>query len=79
MLKESNKSHSDLLQSYHIEVMALKIFSENITDYSWAVFSYFDQAATLAAAPLAYDGGYADDYLDWNARTEVVKEAGGSP
>lgn len=73
MIKEWNKEHSDLLQSYHMEVMGLEIFSSIITDYSWATFTYFDQATTLAAAPLACEGGYADEYLDWDARNEVVK------
>jgi hypothetical protein len=53
--------------------MALQILGAVIDDYSWAVFQYFDNAATLASSALAYEGGYADDYLDWSGRTEVVK------
>jgi hypothetical protein len=73
MIKQWNAAHSDLLQSYHIEVMALNIFTGDISDFTWGVFQYFDKAATLAAAPMLHEGGYADNYLDWSTRPEVVK------
>lgn len=73
MIKQWNKSHSELLESYHIEVMALKTFNSSITDFSWAVFQYFDNAAKLAASSLYHEGDYVDDYLDWQTRPEVVK------
>lgn len=73
MIKEWNKEHSDLLESFHIEVMAIRAFSASLTDYPWSVFQYFDQAAKLASSPLAYESGYADDYLDSAQRKEVVK------
>ena len=44
--------------------MALQALSGTITDYTWSVFSFFDNAVTLAGSPLAYETGYADDYLD---------------
>jgi hypothetical protein len=74
MIKQWNREHDGLLASFHIEVMALSVFDSYIDDYPWAVFQYFDKAATLAASYLSYDGGFADDYLDtWPARHEVVK------
>jgi hypothetical protein len=73
MIKQWNKEHSDLLESFHIEVMAIRAFNGIILDYPWSVFQYFDQAANLASSPLAYETGYADDYLDATQRKEVVK------
>ena len=73
MIKQWNKEHSDLMESFHIEVMATRIFVGNISDYSWSVFQYFDEAAKLASSLLPYEDGYADDYLDWTKRQEVLK------
>jgi hypothetical protein len=53
--------------------MAIRAFSGMISDYTWSVFQYFDQAAQLASSSLAYESGYADDYLDSTQRKEVVK------
>lgn len=73
MIKWWNHQHSSLLQSYHIEVMALKICSGPLNDFSWDVYCYFKEAATLAESYLWHDGSFADDYLDWQSRPEVVK------
>jgi len=73
MMKWWNKKHSDYLQSYHIEVMALRIFDSHISDYSWNVFQYFEKAAKLAETSLWHDKGFVDNYLDYNSRQEVVK------
>jgi hypothetical protein len=64
MIKQWNKEHSDLLASFHIEVMAFKCFRTFIDDYTWAIFQYFDKAGSIASSPLAYEGGHADTYLD---------------
>lgn len=71
MIKQWNKSHSDLMESYHLEVLAMQICSTVLTDYSWDAFNFFNEAAT--EGPLAYDGRYADDYLDYTIRQEVLK------
>jgi hypothetical protein len=73
MIKQWNKEHSDFLESFHIEVMAIRAFSGDISDYPWSVFQYFDHAAKLASSPLEYEDGYADSYLDREQRGEVVK------
>jgi hypothetical protein len=73
MIKQWNKEHSDFLESFHIEVMAIRIFSGDISEYSWSVFQYFDHGAKLASSPLEYEDGYADSYLDREQREEVVK------
>jgi hypothetical protein len=73
MVKWWNKQHSDLLTSFHIEVMALKTDFGLMGDYPWDVFKFFDSAAKLVAGPLWYEGGFVDDYLDWKTRPEAVK------
>ena len=73
MIKQWNKEHSDLMESYHIEVLALKIGSGELADYSWEVFQFFEKAVKLVEGPLPYEGGNADDYLDYATRHEVLK------
>lgn len=73
MIKHWNKIHGDYLQSYHIEVLALKVFDSNIDDTTWNVFQFFDKARSLLASNLWHDLGFADDYLKWSDRQEVLK------
>jgi Second Messenger Oligonucleotide or Dinucleotide Synthetase domain len=73
MIKWWNHQHSSLLRSFHIEVIAINVFSSKLDDYPWDVFQYFDKACELAASSLWYDGSLADKYLDWSTRQEVVK------
>ena len=73
MIKWWNFQHSSLLQSFHIEVLALKILRGKLKDYSWDVFKFFDKAWKLVDSPSVYDGSKIDDYLDKNTRNEVVK------
>jgi hypothetical protein len=74
MIKQWNKEHSDVLESFHIEVLAIRIFAGDISDFPWAVFQFFDHAVGLTSSLLAYEGGYADDYLDSYRRKEVIKQ-----
>lgn len=71
MIKWWNKQHSDLMQSYHIEVLAWHICTGRFGDYPWDVYQFFDKAYNLTASPLQYEGGYADGYLDDKTRQEV--------
>lgn len=73
MIKWWNKQHGDYLQSFHIEVLALQIFTSTISDYSWSVFEFFDRATTLVASSLYYEDDYVDSYLDSVNRSEAVK------
>ena len=73
MIKWWNRQHSSLLQSFHIEVMALKIFAGKLSDYPWNIFKYFDEAAKLAGSPLWHGDATVDSYLTFNDRLEVVK------
>lgn len=72
MIKWWNHKHGGFLQSFHIEVMALKIFSGELAEYPWNIFQYFDNATTLAASSIWYDTGNADDYLDQKSREAAV-------
>jgi hypothetical protein len=73
MIKWWNHQHSSLLQSFHIEVMAIKMFQGTLDDYSWQVFQYFDNAVRLASSSLWYEVGYADSYLDSETRKDVLE------
>lgn len=73
MVKEWNRVHSELMSSYHLEVLALRACSGPLGDYPWALYDFFRQAALLAQAPLQYEDSYADASLDWSTRPEVVK------
>lgn len=73
MIKQWNRVHSELMSSYHIEVIALSVCAGVLGDYTWDIFRFFDEAAKLAASPIWYEGAHADDYLDSYTRAEVVK------
>jgi len=73
MIKHWNRIHSDYLQSYHIEVLALRVFSGSLDNTTWQVFQFFENARKLLEAPLWHDAGLADDYLTWSDRQEVLK------
>lgn len=76
MIKWWNKIHSDYLQSYHIEIMALNTYTSNLSDMPWDVYQYFNNAVQLAGSPLWHGYGYVDDYLNYEMRREIVKRLG---
>lgn len=73
MIKHWNYIHSDYLQSYHIEVLALKVFGSDLNDTPWNVFQFFDKARPLLGTSLWHDLGFADSYLSWSDREEILK------
>lgn len=73
MIKHWNKVHSDYLQSYHIEVLALKVFESNLNDTPWSIFQFFEKARPLLASNLWHELGFVDSYLSWSDRTEALK------
>jgi hypothetical protein len=73
MMKWWNLRHSDYLQSYHIEVMALNTFTTALSDLPWEMFQFFDKCHQLTESSLWHDIGYADDYLSYSNRQEVRK------
>jgi hypothetical protein len=73
MIKHWNIIHSEYLSSYHIEVLALNLFSGNLDATPWHVFQFFQKARLLLENVLWYELGYADDYLTYTDRAEVLK------
>lgn len=73
MIKHWNRIHSNYLRSYHIEVLAIKVLSGNLNDTPWHVFKFFENARNLLEDLLWYDTGFADEYLSWPDRQEVLK------
>lgn len=76
MAKAWNKGHSDYLQSYHVEVMALRALSGSLDDLPWSVFQFFDKASALAKSNLWNRLGYADSYLSQSDRDQAVDRLG---
>jgi hypothetical protein len=73
MIKHWNRFHGDFLSSYHIEVLAMKVFNGYLGDMPWNVFLFFLEARKLLVGILWYDTGFVDDYLSWADRQEVLK------
>lgn len=73
MIKCWNIYHGNYLQSYHIEVIALKVLSGKLDDLTWCIFQFFEKSKELLQAYLWHDTGYVDDYLSHSERVEVLK------
>lgn len=73
MIKHWNRFHGDFLRSYHIEVLAVKVFNSNLDDTPWHIYKFFEDARAFLQGPLWYDTGIADDYLSWSDRLEIIK------
>ena len=73
MAKHWNKSHSNYLQSYHIEVLALKVLEGTLFDLPWNMFLFFENSIPLLNAPLWHKWGRVDNYLSNYDRQEVIK------
>lgn len=75
MLKEWNRVHSGLMQSYHLEVLGLRILSAGVLarGFPWTFTTFFKQAAQMTRTRLWHQGNRVDGYLDARKRAEVVK------
>lgn len=73
MIKFWSRAHGDYLQSYHIEVMALKTFTSSMADLPWEVFKFFEGCHNLLQGYLWHQQSLADDYLSYNDRDEIKK------
>jgi len=71
MIKWWNHQHSHLLQSFHIEVIALKTFNNVMNDIPWEIYNYFKNAIELTKNPLRYELGFVDCYIDYSKRQEI--------
>lgn len=77
MLKWWNHQHSALMKSYHIEVLALKIFNgKTFSHFPWDVYTFFDEASKLTESLLFDDDGNTVDeylFLKFDKRAEILK------
>lgn len=78
MAKWWNQKHSDYLQSYHIEVLALQTLTGTFSNYVQGMFDFFDGALTLMnanpyGANLWYEDCFVDSYLSYSDRQGVIK------
>jgi hypothetical protein len=72
MFKHWSRRNGDLLQSYHIEAMALATFNALMTDITWDAHAFFDSVTKLLAFPLAYQGQTVDTYLQPLDRSKAL-------
>ncbi|WP_316169006.1 MULTISPECIES: hypothetical protein [unclassified Bradyrhizobium] len=62
MLKSWNKSHSYLLRSFHLEVLALEVFDNiRIDDFPSGIRFFFDKARAKVAGQNFDPAGFGDD------------------
>lgn len=73
MMKHWNLRHGNFLQSYHVEVMAIRAFEGDLSDLPWHAFQFFDNCLGLTDGILWHGLANADDYLSWTDRNEVRK------
>lgn len=73
MVKWWNHGHSEYLQSYHIEVLALRSLTTSLNDITWDIYKYFLDATTLIQLPLVHEGSSVDVYLSGLDRDEARK------
>lgn len=73
MIKWWNHQHNSLLQSYHIEVLALKILSGSFKEYPWDIYKFFDASVDLVKLSLTYDSYRVETYLDLLKIQDIVK------
>ncbi len=73
MMKHWNRKHGSYMQSYHIEALAMEIFSTSMGDITWDVHTFFDKSYELVNSNLWYEGAYVDSYLSWDNRQEAKK------
>jgi hypothetical protein len=73
MMKWWNHQHSGLMQSFHIEVLALETFHGKMDDLPRDIYYFFKNAVDLTQNSLWYELDYVDEYLDYSKRQEVVK------
>jgi hypothetical protein len=72
MLKWWNLKHGQYLQSFHIEAMAVEFASFDISEYGWEISRLFDAAAE-SIKDYNSPENYAEEYLTYKTRPEVVK------
>lgn len=72
MAKAWSRGHGDLLQSYHIEAMAVAAFTSTMSDITWDSFFMLDKMAGLVSGPFWYEDAFIDGYLNAAARADAL-------
>lgn len=72
MIKHWNRRNGDFLQSYHIEVLALKVLNTGLSDLPWHIYKFFDDSRGLLTSSLFYDADIVDTYLTFADRRAVM-------
>lgn len=73
MVKTWNRNHSELMQSYHIEVLVLSL-PDVTSGWPYEIKYFFEKAAERIDTPLYHPNGtpgQVDEYLDSGTRAEV--------
>ncbi len=74
MIKHWSLCHNKCLSSYHIEVLALKIFNNSLDDLTWNVFKFFDKAIDLLKEPMWHSFSYVDSYISYLDRQTIINK-----
>jgi hypothetical protein len=69
MAKDWNRRQTPRLQSYHIEVIALKAVPSQ-QDYTWSMYQWFKEAQN-AIDFYWHEGQDVSQYLDWSAASKL--------
>jgi hypothetical protein len=76
MIKAWNRSHSAYFRSFHLEVLALEIFTNvTITDFPSGVRFYFQKGLPLVAQKNLDPAGYGDDVGRYINSSQKIEEA----
>jgi len=76
MIKAWNHAHSELMSSYHIEVLVLSMPDVDAAKWPFEIYYFFDKASETIDQPLYHPNGtpgQVDDYLDYSTR-RALKE-----
>ena len=73
MVKHWNRGHSEYIRSYHIEVLAHRMYNSDLSDLKWNIYKFFKEGKDLLQSSLWYDKGFADAYLSSSDRSEAIK------
>ncbi len=76
MIKGWNRNNGKFFQSFHLEVLVLKIFNNvNISDYSSGVRFFFDKARALVTQPNYDPAGYGGNVGEYINTSNKINEA----
>jgi Second Messenger Oligonucleotide or Dinucleotide Synthetase domain len=71
MFKWWNHQHSSILESFHIEVLAMNTFTGSLSAYPWDIYQLLKGARESLDSSLWHDGIRIDDYLTYQGREDI--------